>query len=326
MTGEAQIKELSQVETSKTSDAMQLEFGFGLIDLLRVCEQQKLMEDEKIKGFVKMFEMQRKSEIDAKVAKATPPPEMIKKILEEGKALGKAQLKQDGTMTFEFFLQTSKIVTKYVHEMTKDGLTASVTKRRDLLKAEKHKEYSDLVIEMTNWETAVRGNISEKLYTYLKVSKEACQKSYKSYLMDFEKRTTYEEEMDTVRDPRKETELSKKQVLEAVEIMEKAKFDVQLRMYDFVKMQRDHPALINARVRSEELKQSDILFNKTGIEEADVEPSINRLELGEDPEYKKIVDEWKAKSDEFLKARAIEEGKANHQAAEARRAQARIAL
>ena len=179
---------------------------------------------------------------------------------------------------------------------------------------------------MTNWETACRANIQEKLYTSLKVSKEACQKSYKLYLMDFEKRTTYEEEMDTVRDTRKETELSKKQVLEAVEIMEKAKFDVQMRMYDFVKMQRDHPALINARVRSEELKQSDILFNKTGIEEADVEPSINRLELGEDPEYKKIVDEWKEKSDEFLKARAIEEGKANHQAAEARRAQARIAL
>ena len=65
---------------------------------------------------------------------------------------------------------------------------------------------------------------------------------------------TYEEQMDTVRDTRKETELSKKQVLEAVEIMEKAKFDVQMRMYDFVKMQRDHPALINARVRSEELK------------------------------------------------------------------------
>lgn len=107
---------------------------------------------------------------------------------------------------------------------------------------------------MTNWETACRANIQEKLYTSLKVTKEACQKSYKLYLMDFEKRTTYEEEMDTVRDARKETELSKKQVLEAVEIMEKAKFDVQMRMYDFVKMQRDHPALINARVRSEELK------------------------------------------------------------------------
>lgn len=38
MTGEAQIKELSQIETSKTSDAMMGEFGFGLVDLLRAVE------------------------------------------------------------------------------------------------------------------------------------------------------------------------------------------------------------------------------------------------------------------------------------------------
>lgn len=326
MTGEAQIKELSQVETTKTSDAMEIEFGFNLIDLLRAVEEQKLMENEKIKGLVKMYEMQRKSEIDAKIAKATPPPEMVKKILEEGKGLGKAQIKQDKTMTFEFFLQTSKIITKYVHEMTKDGLADSVNKRRELLKQEKFKEYSDLVIEMINWETAVRQTISEKLYTSLKVTKEQCAKSYKVYLMDFEKRTTYEEEMDSVKDAREPVELTRDQVLEAVKIMEKAKFDVQLRMYDFVKMQRDHPALINARVRSEELKQSDLLFNKTGIEEADVEPSINRLNLAEDQEYKDILEEWKKKSDQFLADRAREEGKANHAAAEERRALARIAL
>ena len=134
MTGDAQIKELSQVETSKTSDAMMGEFGFGLVDLLRAVEQQKLMEDEKIKGFVKMFEMQRKSELDARIAKSTPPAEMMKKILAEGKALGKAQMKADGCMTFEYFLQTSKIVTKYLYQMTKDGLEASVSKRRALLK------------------------------------------------------------------------------------------------------------------------------------------------------------------------------------------------
>lgn len=93
MTGEAQIKELSQVETTKTSDAMMIQFGFGLIDLLREVEEQKLMENEKIKGLVKVYEMQRKSEIDAKVAKATPPPEMVKKMLAEAKALGKAQIK-----------------------------------------------------------------------------------------------------------------------------------------------------------------------------------------------------------------------------------------
>ena len=43
-------------------------------------------------------------------------------------------------------------------------------------------------------------------------------------------------------------------------------------MYDFVKNQKENPALINARVRAEELKQSDYLFIKVGIEEVDVEP------------------------------------------------------
>ena len=312
MTSEAMIKELQQVETSKTSDAMTIEFGFGLIDLLRAIEEQKLMENEKIKGFIKMYEMQRKSELDATIAKATPKPAMVQKILAEGKALGKAQIKQDGTMTFEFFLQTSKIVTKYVFEMTNQGLADSVTKRRELLKAEKFKEYSDLVVEMTNWETSVKNNIAEKLYSSLKVTKDQVQKSYKAYLMDFEKRTTYEEEMDSVRETREPVELSKEQVMEAVKFMEKAKYDVQCRMYDFVKQQRDHPSLINTRVRSEEMKQSDRLFNETGIEEADVEPSIARLNLSEDAEYKEVVEEWKQKSTEFLKARAREEGKANH--------------
>lgn len=312
MTSEAMIKELQQVETSKTSDAMTIEFGFGLIDLLRAIEEQKLMENEKIKGFIKMYEMQRKSELDATIAKATPKPAMVQKILAEGKALGKAQIKQDGTMTFEFFLQTSKIVTKYVFEMTNQGLADSVTKRRELLQAEKFKEYSDLVVEMTNWETSVKNNIAEKLYSSLKVTKDQVQKSYKAYLMDFEKRTTYEEEMDSVRETREPVELSREQVMDAVKFMEKAKFDVQCRMYDFVKQQRDHPSLINTRVRSEEMKQSDRLFNETGIEEADVEPSIARLNLSEDAEYKEVVEEWKQKSTEFLKARAQEEGKANH--------------
>ena len=82
-------------------------------------------------------------------------------------------------------------------------------------------------------------------------------------------------------------------------------------MYDFVKLQKDNPQMINARVRAEELKQSDYLFIKTGIEEVDVEPSIVRLGLGEDSEYKTIVNEFQAKSDQFLKQKAAESMKGN---------------
>jgi len=118
--------------------------------------------------------------------------------------------------------------------------------------------------------------------------------------MDYEKREEYEKVMEEVRPAHKSTELTKEQCLKAVEHMEMAKFDVQVRMYDFVKMQKDNPSLINSRVRTEEIKQSDVLFLKTGIEEADVEPSIERLNLKDDDDYKKIVDEWKEKSQAFL--------------------------
>ena len=67
--------------------------------------------------------------------------------------------------------------------------------------------------------------------------------------------------------------------------MEEAKFEVQTSMYDFVKSHKDNPNLINSRVRQEELKQNDLLFIKLGIEESDVEPSIQRLGMDQDEEY-----------------------------------------
>merc|ERR1719362_2481631 len=77
-------------------------------------------------------------------------------------------------------------------------------------------------------------------------------------------------------------------------------------MYDFVKSHKDNPSVINSRVRAEELRQSDLLFIKLGIEESDVEPSIEKLNLTEDDEYKQIMTESKEKSDSFLKEKARE--------------------
>ena len=57
---------------------------------------------------------QKESEEKAEFARATPPPEIVSQMVEEAKTVGTPEYKQDGTMTFEFFLQTSKIVQKYV--------------------------------------------------------------------------------------------------------------------------------------------------------------------------------------------------------------------
>ena len=50
----------------------------------------------------------------------------------------------------------------------------------------------------------------------------------------------------------------------------------------------------------------DHFFNETGIEEEDVEPSIKRLNLENDEEFKAIIEEFKKKSEDFLASRKDE--------------------
>ena len=225
-------------------------------------------------------------------------------------------------MTFDYFIQVSKVILKYKEQINADELEASVAERRELLKAEKYEEFNKLAIELSNWETQVTSNIEARLYSTLKVQKTVVEK----YLMDFEKRTQYEIEIEETRvTKRAPVELTKAQCLDALTHMEKAKFDVQVRMYDFVRLQKDNPTLINAKVRVEELKQADLLFIKTGIEEADVEPSIERLKLREDEEYVAVCTDWAKKSQAFLTLKAKENVR-NHSAAEAQRARQRVEL
>ena len=98
---------------SKTSDALMVQFGFDLAHLAKASNHFKLEENEELKSFRKIVVAQKESEEKAEFEKAQPPKEVIEKLIAEGKALGEAQYKQDGTMTFDYFLETSKIVVKY---------------------------------------------------------------------------------------------------------------------------------------------------------------------------------------------------------------------
>ena len=66
------------------------------------------------------------------------------------------------------------------------------------------------------------------------------------------------------------------------------------------------PQMINAVIKVEKLKADDVFFNDTGIEEEDVEPSIKKLDLENDDEFKAIIEEFKTKSDEFLASKKDE--------------------
>ena len=133
--------------------------------------------------------------------------------------------------------------------------------------------------------------------------KQVFEKSSQVYLMDPDKRTIYEEEIQQLRDSlrdRPPQDLTREQILDSVRRLENAKFEAQKKMYEFVRSQRVAPQTINAVIKVEKLKADDTFFNETGIEEEDVEPAIKKLNLEEDEEFKGIIDEFKAKSDEFL--------------------------
>jgi hypothetical protein len=157
------------------------------------------------------------------------------------------------------------------------------------------------------------------VYQHVKVPKPVFEKSLQVYMMDPEKRAVYEEEIQKLRDQlrnRQPVELTRQQCIDSVKFLEKAKFEAQVKMYDMVRNQRIAPQMINAIIKVEKLKADDEFFNAFGIEEEDVEPSIKRLNLEEDPEVKAILDEWEKKSKEFLDGKKDETAKIMAAAAE----------
>jgi len=130
-----------------------------------------------------------------------------------------------------------------------------------------------------------------------------------TYLMDPSKRTTYEDEMQKQKDTlnkRTVNDLTREQVLSSCKHLEQSKLNAQMKMYEIVRAQRLAPHMINAIIKVEKLRADDMFYNETSIEEEDVEPSIERLKLEEDEEYKAIIEEWATKSKDFLASKADE--------------------
>ena len=86
--------------------------------------------------------MQKMTEQKNRLKKTTPSKDIIVRMIDEAKTIGEPQIKKDGCMTFDYFLETSKIVFKYHQEMTKEGFEESIIKRRELLKEGKTEEFT----------------------------------------------------------------------------------------------------------------------------------------------------------------------------------------
>jgi len=58
----------------------------------------------------------------------------MQKLLAEADIMGKPEYKQDGTMTFDFFLESSKLIIRYTYDFTKEGLAKHAVDRRAAVK------------------------------------------------------------------------------------------------------------------------------------------------------------------------------------------------
>lgn len=101
------------VEMSKMSDKMKETFGFELDQYMIAYRDMELEKDKTVISFTTLAKAQKESEAKQQFEKATPAKEVIDELIERGNALGNPQYKQDGTMTFDYFLATMKVVTEF---------------------------------------------------------------------------------------------------------------------------------------------------------------------------------------------------------------------
>ena len=93
--------------------------------------------------------------------------------------------------------------------------------------------------------------------------------------------------------------MTRDQCLDAARKMEAAKLQAQIDMHAELRAKRMHPDKVPLYVKVSHLKATDALFNEAGVEAEDLYPSVKRLNLKEDDEFKAIQAESKQKIEEF---------------------------
>lgn len=119
---------------------------------MRASKHHKLDEDEELKSFYKIVIAQQEGEAKKRIAEATTPQETLNKLFAEGRKLGKPEIKADGTLTWDYFIDSFGLCLKYIVMQTEKGLVERKEKRRQLCKDEDDEGFNKLILETANWE------------------------------------------------------------------------------------------------------------------------------------------------------------------------------
>ena len=185
---ENSLQQMVALEASKTSDHLLVEFGFDLDDLVLYVQKSNLIEKKELASYIKMFDMQKNADQQKMDKKCSVTEEMEARLMNEAKKHGPAQVKGNGTLTWDTFLSINKMTIQFVHEMTEDGKEEYAKKRRALLKEGKIDEYEQVVIEETGWSMECRNNMITVLYALFEITKETQSHTQRVYFNSEEKR------------------------------------------------------------------------------------------------------------------------------------------
>lgn len=84
--------------------------------------------------------------------------------------LDKPQIKSDKTMTFDYFLDTGRLIWKYSELKMRDEMKVYAAKRRQALKDKDDKEYNTIIMDSSSYEQQVTGRTAQILYSHYKVT------------------------------------------------------------------------------------------------------------------------------------------------------------
>lgn len=308
------MQQYGNIEMNKIADYVQDEFNMDMTHLLDGVKHYEILKEPEIVSLTKIIQTQLADDAKKAYERASlskeAADEMVKIAKEKG--LDSPQIKSDKTMTFDYFLETNKLIWKYSELKMRDGMKEYIAKRRSALKEKNDKEYTTVVMDSAQWEQQVNGTTAQILYSALKVSRESYELSLRFYMLDPTKRAMIEEETNKVKESVREHEakvLTKEEILKATERLEQLKFEAQKTMYNLVRGKRVHQSMIDGVIRIEKMKADDTFFNEFGYEEFDVDPNIEKLNLEEDADYKKILDDYAEKSKKYLEERQDETAK-----------------
>lgn len=179
-----EVQGIHNVESSKIGEQLYDEFGIDINHLEQGIEHYKLAEDEDIKKFKDLILLQMKTNQEKMIAQCTMPPEMQAELIQEADELGKPAIKADQTLTFDYYLDSQKIIRKYLTRFMEPMIVEQATKRRALLKTHEGAEndynnaFEKAVAESTHLNESCEHFANSIFYEHVKVEREVFVKTH----------------------------------------------------------------------------------------------------------------------------------------------------